>query len=38
MLDDNDIYNNAISHYIECREGHDRVVDIEQMGRQGSRR
>ena len=29
-----DGYNNGngISHYIECREGYDRVVDIEQMG------
>ncbi|MBI9048752.1 MAG: FAD-binding protein [Anaerolineaceae bacterium] len=32
MLDDNDGYNNAISHYIECREGWDRMLDIEQMG------
>lgn len=32
MLDDNDGYNNAISHYIECREGWDRLLDIEQMG------
>jgi succinate dehydrogenase/fumarate reductase flavoprotein subunit len=32
MMDDNDGYNNAISHYIECREGWDRLLDIEQMG------
>ena len=32
MLDDNDGYDNGISHYMECREGYDRVVAIEQMG------
>lgn len=32
MIDDNDGYNNAISHYIECREGWDRLQDIEKMG------
>lgn len=32
MLEDNEGYNNAISHYIECREGWDRLLDIEQMG------
>lgn len=32
MLDDNDGYNNAISHYIEAREGWDRLLDIEKMG------
>lgn len=32
MIDDNDGYNNGISHYIECREGYDRLLDIEQMG------
>lgn len=32
MLDDNDGYNNPISHYIECREGWDRLLDIEAMG------
>ena len=32
MMDDNDGYNNPISHYIECREGWDRLLDIEQMG------
>lgn len=25
-------YNNGISHYIECREGYDRLCDIEKMG------
>lgn len=25
-------YNNGISHYIECREGYDRLLDLEQMG------
>jgi succinate dehydrogenase/fumarate reductase flavoprotein subunit len=32
MISDNDGYNNGISHYIECREGWDRVVDLERMG------
>ena len=32
MLDDNDGYNNGISHYIECREGYDRLLDVEKMG------
>ena len=32
MLDDNDGFNNGISHYIECREGYDRLLDIENMG------
>ena len=32
MLDDQDQYNNGISHYIECREGYDRVLDIESFG------
>jgi hypothetical protein len=32
MLDDNDGYDNGISHYIECREGYDRLLDIENMG------
>ena len=32
MLDDNEGYNNGISHYIECREGYDRLLDIEKMG------
>ncbi len=32
MLDDNEGYNNGISHYIECREGYDRLLEIEAMG------
>lgn len=32
MIKDNNGYNNGISHYIECREGWDRLVDLEQMG------
>lgn len=32
MVDDNDGYNNGISHYIECREGYDRLIDLENMG------
>ncbi len=32
MLDDQDQYNNGISHYIECREGYDRVLDMESIG------
>lgn len=32
MIDDNNGYNNGISHYIECREGYDRLLDMERMG------
>ena len=32
MIDDNEGFNNGISHYIECREGYDRLLDIEKMG------
>ncbi len=32
MIDDNHGYNNGISHYIECREGYDRLLDMERMG------
>ena len=32
MLDDNHGFNNGISHYIECREGYDRLLDLERMG------
>jgi succinate dehydrogenase/fumarate reductase flavoprotein subunit len=32
MLEDNNGFNNGISHYIECREGYDRLLDIEKMG------
>lgn len=32
MLDDNGGFNNGISHYIECREGYDRLLELETMG------
>ena len=32
MIKDHDGYNNGISHYIECREGYDRLIDLEKMG------
>jgi len=32
MIRDNFGYNNGISHYIECREGYDRLLDLEKMG------
>jgi len=32
MIDDNNGYNNGISHYLECQEGFDRVLDLEKMG------
>ena len=32
MVKDHRGYNNAISHYIECREGYDRLLDLEKMG------
>ena len=32
MIEDNGGYNNGISHYIECREGYDRLLDLELMG------
>jgi len=32
MIEDNGGYNNGISHYIECREGYDRLLDLEEMG------
>ncbi len=32
MIEDHNGYNNGISHYIECREGYDRLVDLEKMG------
>jgi len=32
MIKDHDYYNNGISHYIECREGYDRLLDLEKMG------
>lgn len=32
MISDNDGFNNGISHYIEFREGYDRLLDVERMG------
>lgn len=32
MIKDHDGYNNGISHFIECREGYDRLLDLEKMG------
>ena len=32
MIKDHNGYNNGISHYIECREGYDRLLDLERMG------
>jgi succinate dehydrogenase/fumarate reductase flavoprotein subunit len=32
MIEDHDGYNNGISHYIECREGYDRLLDMEKIG------
>jgi len=32
VLDDQDGYNNGISHYIESREGYDRILDLERFG------
>ncbi|MFX0057698.1 MAG: FAD-dependent oxidoreductase [Candidatus Heimdallarchaeota archaeon] len=32
MIKDHRGYNNGISHYIECREGYDRLLDLEKMG------
>lgn len=32
MMEDNEGYNNGISHYIECREGWDNLLAIEKMG------
>jgi len=32
MITDNNGYTNGISHYIECREGYDRLLDLEKMG------
>jgi len=31
-IEDHGGYNNGISHYIECREGYDRLLDLEKMG------
>ncbi len=32
MIQDHGGYNNGISHYIECREGYDRLLELEKMG------
>ena len=32
MIKDHGGYNNGISHYIECTEGYDRLLDLEKMG------
>lgn len=32
FINDQDGYNNGISHYIECLEGYDRILDMEKMG------
>ncbi|MFX1469309.1 MAG: FAD-dependent oxidoreductase, partial [Promethearchaeota archaeon] len=32
MIKDHNGFNNGISHYIECREGYDRLLDLEKMG------
>ncbi|MDD3242109.1 MAG: FAD-dependent oxidoreductase [Eubacteriales bacterium] len=32
FIDDKDGYFNGISHYIECREGYDRLLDMETFG------
>ncbi|MFX1387235.1 MAG: FAD-dependent oxidoreductase, partial [Promethearchaeota archaeon] len=32
MIKDHNGYNNGISHYIECREGYERLLDLEKMG------
>jgi len=32
MIEAHNGYNNGISHYIECREGYDRLLDLEKMG------
>ena len=31
-IDEQDHYSNGISHYIECREGYDRLLDLESFG------
>ncbi|MFX1307991.1 MAG: FAD-dependent oxidoreductase [Promethearchaeota archaeon] len=32
MIKDHNGYNNGISHYIECKEFYDRLLDIEKLG------
>jgi succinate dehydrogenase/fumarate reductase flavoprotein subunit len=34
IVDDQDGYSNGIGHYIECREGYDRLLDMESFGGQ----
>ncbi len=31
-VEEQDYYSNGIAHYIECREGYDRLIDLEKMG------
>ena len=31
-VDEQDWYSNGIAHYIECREGYDRLLDLESFG------
>lgn len=31
-VDEQDHYSNGIAHYIECREGYDRLLDLERFG------
>ena len=31
-VDEQDQYSNGIAHYIECREGYDRLLDMESFG------
>ena len=31
-VDEQDYYSNGIAHYIECREGYDRMLDLESFG------
>lgn len=31
-IEEQDEYSNGIAHYIECREGYDRLLDIEDFG------
>ncbi len=32
FIDEQDHYSNGIAHYIECREGYDRLLDMESFG------
>ena len=31
-IEEQDYYSNGIAHYIECREGYDRLLDLERFG------